>query len=474
MFWPFRRSNHYLPAASRRPRFRPSLEILEGRALPSVSVLPMTDPGTGATTLLIQTTGANDTVTITDNSTDHSTTVVADGKTTTFHKQFDRFDLELMSKKDALTFDLTGAYNGRHADVLVDLGTGENHFTFNPDQTGIDNHSDVNLNVQGHNGNDFVNLAFGEILESRLNVAETHIGGSKVPASSANPRDLITFGSGKTGVRNSAVDVNVALGTGNTSLAINYGIDLGHLAGTGVASDFGPSTMNVNITGSNRRQDADTVTLFANGEVNTGSTLNFNTQFLAGNNTFKAVFDANTFQIDDDGGVFSPGSTPGTFAPHSGGAAHFNIRGGSGNDTISFESINQAHTIELSGLFDINITAGTGKDSINVNLGGSGGFTDDDPFELAATNRDFRLRIDGGDGPDTINVNLSNAATATFGYDIAIQGGSASNDITFVGVNAGGTPNFGPADAVFIDGGFGHPNHVNVFGNFPVVVENAS
>jgi hypothetical protein len=226
----------------------------------------------------------------------------------------------------------------------------------------------------------------------------------------------------------------------------------------------------VNITGSSRSQDAANVTLFANGEVNTGSTLNWNTNFIAGNNNFKAVFDANQFQIDDDGGVFSPGPTPGTFAPHSGGVAHFNVRGGSGNDNISFQSINQAHTIELSGTFDINITAGSGKDNINVDFGGPGGFTDDDPFELAATNRLFRLRIDGGAGDDTIGVNLSNAATATFAYDVAIQGGTGHNDITFAGVNAGGHPTFGPAGQVFIDGGPGGHNDVDVFGNFPTEV----
>jgi hypothetical protein len=436
--------------------------------LPSVSVLGTTDPVSGATTLHVHTSGANDSVTITDDSVGHTTTVVADGKKQVFDHQFAAFDLSLASKKDTLEFDLAGPYSGRQADVQVSLGTGENHFTFNPGQTGITNHSDVNLNLQGHNGNDFVNLSFGEILESRLAVAASNLGGSKTPVSPTSVRDTITFGVGKTGIRNSSVDVNVGLGQGTNNLVINYGADLGHLLGAGaaVASDFGPSTMNVNITGSSRGKDAANITLNAIGEVNTESTLNFNVQFVAGNNTFKGLFDANTFQIDDDGGEFRTG-------PHSGAAAHFTVHGGSGNDSISFQSINQAHTIELSGLFDINIVAGAGKDNINVNFGGPGGFTDDDPFELLAVNRDFRLRIDGGTGADTMKVNLSNASTATFAYDIALQGGSKKNDITFVGVNAGGTPSFGPANTVLIDGGLGAINTVDVFGNFPVEVLNA-
>jgi hypothetical protein len=221
--------------------------------------------------------------------------------------------------------------------------------------------------------------------------------------------------------------------------------------------------LNVNINASDRRQDVDNITLFANGEVNTGSTLNFNTNLGAGNNSFNAVFDANTFQIDDDGGQFITGA-------HLGGAAHFNVQAGSGNDSISFKSIHQSHTIELSGLLDINILGGSGKDTIRTDFGGAG-FTDDDPFELNATNRAFRLRIDGGTGDDLIKVNLANAPTATFDYDVAIVGGSGDNDITFIGTNpVGGTPTFGPSGSVFIDGGFGN---VDVFGNFPVEVVNA-
>ena len=103
---------------------------------------------------------------------------------------------------------------------------------------------------------------------------------------------------------------------------------------------------------------------------------------------------------------------------------------------------------------------------------GDPGFADDGPFEIAAINRAFRLRIDGGTGDDTIKVNLANATTATFAYDIAIQGGSGTNNITFVGVNLGGHPSFGPSDSVFLDGGPGHHNTVDVFGNFPVEVVN--
>jgi hypothetical protein len=457
-------------------RFRPNLEGLEVRDVPSVTVTQFTDPSSGLAGLRVVENARNDTVTITDNSTDQTTTVVANGKTQMFDQQFAVFDLQLVGRKDALELDLAGDLVGRMDNIHVNLGTGENHFTFNPDQTAITDHSNLNLDILGHNGNDFVNLSFGQILESTVKVNARNLGGSGTALNAADVRDVITFGVEKTGVRNSSVDVNIGLGHGNNNLLVNYGIDLGHLApsdGTAAAAgDFGPSTFNVNVTGSDHRRDVDNVMLFANGEVNTGSTLNFNTNLGAGNNTFNAVFDASTFQIDDDGGAFVNGPD-GTTPPHSGGAAHFNVQAGSGNDSIAFTSIHQDNTIELSGLFDVNILGGSGKDNIKVDLGGAG-FTDDDPFELAATNRVFRLRVDGGSGADTIKVNLANAATATFAYDVAIMGGSKRNDITFIGTNpSGGTPSFGPADSVFIDGGFGAHNHVDVFGNFPVVVDNA-
>lgn len=466
-------------APARKPIRRGlALEALEERSMLSASsatavAVSQFTAADGTLGLRVVTGGKSDTVRITDDETAGTTTVVADGRKEAFDHLFAHFDLQLHSKKDQLTFDVAGNESlvGRRLDVRADLGTGENHFTFNPAQPNgepadIFAHSDVNLNVVGHNGNDFVNLSFDDILESRVNVNVHGIGGGS---------DSITFGhtGGLAGIRNSSVDVNVDLGHGNTNFAFNFGADVGHVGAPDVAANFGPSTFNVNLTASDRSQDVDNITLFATGEVNTGSTLNFDTNLGAGNNSFNAVFDANTFQIDDDGGRFINGPD-GTTAPHSGGVAHFNIHEGSGNDTVSFKSINQDHTIELSGTFDINILGGSGKDTTKIDFGGAG-FTDDDPFEVVATNRAFRLRVDGGSGADTIKVNLANAATATFDYDVAIFGGSGNNDITFIGTNpVGGTPTFGPSGSVFIDGGAGPGGNVDVFGNFPADVVNAN
>src|SRR5262249_20900815 len=138
--------------------------------------------------------------------------------------------------------------------------------------------------------------------------------------------------------------------------------------------------------------------------------------------------------------------------------------------------------IELTGLLDIDLRGGGGKDAIAIDFGGAGGFTndDDDPLEANAQNRSFRLRIDGGDGADVIGVNLSNTREAdvgaTFSYDVAIEGGAGNDTIMFVGVNplAGSDngPGFGPAGAVQIDGGFG-TDQLQVFGNFLVELLNS-
>src|SRR5262249_62037780 len=119
--------------------------------------------------------------------------------------------------------------------VRADLGTGENPFAFTPAQTDgapadVFAHSDVSVSVAGHNGNDFVSISFDDITESRVNVNVRGIGGGKMPEAPGTVRDSITFGHpGEiAGVRNSSVDVNVQLGTGNTNVLINDGIDLGH------------------------------------------------------------------------------------------------------------------------------------------------------------------------------------------------------------------------------------------------------
>src|SRR5262249_3225993 len=152
------------------------------------------------------------------------------------------FDLQLHSQMDQLTFleagtDVTGgSFINRHLDMRVDLGTGENHFTFNPVQANImpadiEAHSDVNLNVVGHNGNDFVNISLDDIAESRVNVNVHGIGGGTTPDAPGTVRDSITIGhpDGLAGIRNSSVDVNVGLGKGDINFLFSDHVDLGHL-----------------------------------------------------------------------------------------------------------------------------------------------------------------------------------------------------------------------------------------------------
>jgi uncharacterized protein (TIGR03118 family) len=421
----------------------------------------------GSFGLGVVTSGQSDTVTITEDQMAGTTTVVSDGRTQVFDHLFTKFNLQLHSTKDQLTFAEAGteAIVGRRLSVQADLGTGENHFSFNPAQTDnepadIFGQSDVSVSVVGHNGNDFVDLNFDDITESRLSVNVQGIGGSKTPADPSANRDSITFGhpGEAAGIRNSSVDVNVVLGQGNTNLAFNYGVDVGDFTDVPGPAGFGRSTMNVNITGSNRSQDVDNVTLLASGAVDTGSTLNFNADLGAGNDRFTALIDAANFRIANGAG--------GT----AGGAAHFNVRAGRGNDTISFKSLNQNHPIELSGLLDVNVFEGSGTDNIKVDLGGAG-FADGGPSARTATNRAFRLRLLGGSGDETTRVNLANSPTATFDYDVAILGGSGANDITFIGTNpVGGTPTFGPSGSILIAPGFGRDDQVDVFGNYRVTV----
>src|SRR5262245_54948911 len=205
-------------------------------ALSTVAVSQFTNAD-GSLGLSVVTSGQSDTVTITEDQMAGTTTVVSDGRTQVFDHLFTKFNLQLHSKKDQLTFAEAGTEEivGRRLSVLADLGTGENHLTFNPAQTDgepadIFGHSDVSLSVMGHNGNDFVNLSFDDITESRVVLNVQGIGGSKMPLGAGVVRDSITFGHpGEIGgIRNSSVDVNVLLGQGNINLAFNDKVDLGH------------------------------------------------------------------------------------------------------------------------------------------------------------------------------------------------------------------------------------------------------
>src|SRR5262249_7531677 len=150
----------------------------------------------------------------------------------------------------------------------------------------------------------------------------------------------ITFGhpGEVAGIRNSSVGVNVALGQGNTNLAFNYGVDLGDFTDVAGPAGFGASTMNVNINGRNRGREVDNIKFNAKGAGEPGPTLNLNTNLGAGNSSFKGVFDASTFRIANGAGGLV------------GGAAHFNVAGGRGDNAISLKSTNQNQAIELSGL----------------------------------------------------------------------------------------------------------------------------
>jgi hypothetical protein len=461
-FWTFRRRapRRAVPA---RARFRPAFEEFEGRFLPSVSITPFTDPASGAPVLRILGDARNNTVQVTDDSTTKSTTVVADGITRSFSQQFTFLDIELRDGNDELTFTLIGDYDGQQRSLLVDLGNGNNQFAFNRSEVQILNHSQVTLDVEGGNGNDFLDVHFGPIADSTVNVTANLFGG----ADTGLVQGVVTPGSisFKGGIRSSSVDVRVDLGTGGNDFRFNFGADLGKL------DTFGPSTMNVSITGSDRAGDLDNVVFFADGEANSASTLNVDVQLKSGNDTFRGVFDADTFEIDDDDEA----------SPFTGGAIHFTVDAGAGNDLLNMASIHQGHTIELTGLFDINLQGSQGRDTISVDFGGPGGFAnDDEEFEQLAQNRSFRLRVDGGGDSDAIIATLANTSDAdlgaTFSYDVALRGGAGSDLMVFNGgnplVGSDNGPSFGSAGAVLIDGGSGI-NFVAAFGNFPVEVFNA-
>src|SRR5262249_57783719 len=113
------------------------------------------------------------------------------------------------------------------------------------------------------------------------------------------------------------------------------------------------------------------------------------------------------------------------------------------NLLITRNGTGQLH-IDSDGLMAIDLDGGAGNDTLGVNFGGT------DAWWIQGG---LRVRLNGGLGNDVLSCLLSNTATTTGAYDVAVRGGAGNDVATFSLVNSGGTPTFGPAGGVIVDGG---------------------
>lgn len=422
-------------------RARLALEAFNDRIVPAVVLTQLDLDNDGNTDdIRIVGDGQNSKITITDNGAnqvqiqidangDGDYNDVANGDVNNiFSFSGNSFVLEAQLKggNDSFDYEVSSNFSAAARTVVIDLGGGNNSFNWNLAANDVLNNSRISLDVTGGTGADSIGVTFDEVRKSQVSI--------KVDVGAGNDKYDVEFDRIDDGA---AVDMHTELGAG-----LNI-----HNADFQEVGFGDKGTVTTVVVGGNQ---ADTVELRMHDDVGNGviaSHFNAVVDLLGGNDSFKGLFDANgnVFRVDD----------------HS--EASLVVRGGAGNDTI-LAGQNGTGTIKLDpdALLSISLDGGAGNDTVVTDFGSA------NLWELIGM---LYVRMDGGLGNDTMTCLLANNANSTGVYDVAVRGGAGSDSMTFNLINNGGTPTYGPAAGVVLDGGIGADSLTN--GN-PAITKGAA
>jgi len=330
---------------------------------------------------------------------------------TTFNFTGDSFvlDVQLKGGKDQLIYLGNAGMNNSARSITADMGGGKDSFFWiqNNAITGV---SRINIDVVGGFGNDEVSVDFGNVDHSVVSV-EVALGAG------ADTYDL-TFGEVD---EESSVDVHTDLGNG----ANVHTVDLDDVG------KFDQAAMNMTIVGGAQK---DSVTLLIRDDIGNhtkASHLNVFVDLLAGNDVFLGQLQGGDFKLDNNS------------------QASFVVRGGAGNDSLTFERLGSGiMSIDANAICLIDMDGGAGNDSVSADFGGV------DAWRIEAGST-LKLRLNGGLGKDVLECLLTNNNQTVGNFDVAVRGGAGDDTITFATNNNGGTPLYGPAGGIILDGGAG-------------------
>jgi hypothetical protein len=318
--------------------------------------------------------------------------------------------VDLGGGNDSVDYHMSTDASGMARTLGINLGAGNDTFNFTTDGHAILANSRLSIDVAGGAGNDQVTTTFG-VVDASAVAANADLG-------AGNDVQTLKFG----GIdQHAAVTLNSNLGAGKNVLTADF---------DGVGK-FDQAAVDLNVLGGSQ---VDLVFVNMHDDVGSGQTssrFNANVDLGAGNDVFAATFDADKLQfIVDD---------------HS--QCAFDVHGGAGIDAlIADESGTGAIRIDPDGLLSLSLDGGAGNDVVIAQFDTTG------PLDMKGA---IRIRIDGGLGNDTLACTLANNATTTGAYDVAIHGGAGNDTTSFNLTNGGGTPTFGPAGVVVLDGGTG-------------------
>lgn len=337
---------------------------------------------------------------------------------TSFAFNDDTFVLEaqLRGGNDSISYFTTANNSDSTRTLTIDLGAGNDTFLWTHDKD-VFNGSSISLDITAGAGNDLINVTNGQIRASQESV--------KVDAGSGNDKYDLKFDRIDD---HSTIDIHTDLGNGlNIQNAEFQEIGFGDQAVVDM----------VVVGGANK----DTIQLGMHDDIGNGVTAShFSAVFdlLAGNDDFKALYDVggDVFRVDD----------------HS--QSSLVVRGGAGNDSLlaGQNGLTGTMKIDPDALFAVDLDGGSGNDSVITSFGTL------NAWELIGG---IRVRMDGGYGNDTLTCLLSHNFSSTGIYDVVVRGGAGNDIMSFNLFNGGGTPTFGPAGGVVLDGGIGIDSLIN-------------
>lgn len=426
-----------------------SIETLETRVAPAVLFKIVDLRGDGlANDLMVKGGGGKEIVSIVDGTTtvlsidgnaDGDLTDPGDVNAMDLGISVRTFLVDMGGGNDTFNFATAAnfTYNDADKSVNVNLGAGNNILSVNVPR--ITAGSDIRFDIQGGVANDYFNFAFQRVVDSRLTISGRFLGGADAQLDASGKqvigRSRIAF-AGNDDISNSSVHVDLDLGKGSNNFEFILGSDPGYQTNV-------PSSIDVNIAGSDVAKDIDDILFTAKNATLYGqSAMRMNVNLLGGNDRFTAVlpFDFNAFGA---GSVFA-----------------LDVAGGDGNDTIQVTSQGTQSSGTLGGLLDFNLRGEAGNDIINFDLHPLGGNGTD-------LRHGLRLFEDGGTGNDTLTASVAGNAGGVTDYDLALRGGSGDDTLIFFGNKNGGTATFGPGGRVLLDGGFGN-NQAVTGGDFTI------
>jgi len=323
----------------------------------------------------------------------------------------------------------------------IDLGSGNDEFSFLADAHTLGPASALSFEVAGGSGNDRLTFKPHTIDGAALDLrADLGAGNDFV--------DLLPTGSWKGGAR---VDLNVLLGAGTNEATAKL------VAGVVATADVpGGSRGRIVLEGGPQK---DHITVLTQSRVSDFGTSELELRGGAGNDFLEVQIDDLLFDVENPDG------------DESAGHARIALSGGPGNDELRVRRAKALPIVKLEGLLDLDLDGGAGNDLVEVLLGGSPLFfaTNDQ-----APERGLAVRAEGGPGKDTLRLDLF-ADDATVGpYDVSMSGGADDDVVDLTYTVESGDPSFGFAGAVLLDGGTGTKDGVAVHDNGSIPVRTSN